>query len=142
MLVTVPRRLAPLPQVCTRLPAPPDYVLFTYNDYQSGQNTPPYPPGASFLRGIREKDWKIVMYYSPDGAKTAANTVEWVSEACAACGAPPPRYLPSLHSRPPACAPARLPTRTPPHAPACLPTCPPRHMLMPPARPLPAHPVL
>ncbi|KAL4432200.1 hypothetical protein ABPG77_005962 [Micractinium sp. CCAP 211/92] len=56
---------------------PQDYVLFTYNDYQSGQNTPPYPPGASFLRGLREKDWKIVMYYSPDGAKTAANTVEW-----------------------------------------------------------------
>ena len=36
------------------LPAPlPDYVMFTYNDYQSGQNKPPYPPGPSFLRGIR-----------------------------------------------------------------------------------------
>lgn len=56
---------------------PQDYVLFTYNDYQSGQNTPPYPPGPSFIRGLREQYWKIAMYYSPDGALNASTTVEW-----------------------------------------------------------------
>ncbi|KAL4436669.1 hypothetical protein ABPG75_003808 [Micractinium tetrahymenae] len=56
---------------------PQDYVLFTFNDYQSGQNTPPYPPGPAFLRGLREAKWKIVMYFSPDGSKNAATSVQW-----------------------------------------------------------------
>lgn len=70
------RRCSPLP--ATAHP-PADYIMFTYNDWQSGQNSPPYPPASAFLRGIREAEWKIVMYYSPDGAKNASLTVEWVS---------------------------------------------------------------
>jgi hypothetical protein len=50
-----------------------------YNDYQSAQNTGPYPPGAAFIRGIIEQDWKIAMYYSPDGTQNATSTVQWVS---------------------------------------------------------------
>ena len=46
--------------------------MFIYGDYQSGQNSPPYPPGPAFIRGIREAEWKIAMYYSPDGSKDAS----------------------------------------------------------------------
>lgn len=61
------------------LPHIADYVVFTYNDHQSGQNSGPYPPGASFIRGIIEQQWKIAMYYSPDGTQNATRTVQWVS---------------------------------------------------------------
>ena len=65
--------------LCAPLPHIADYVVFTYNDYQSGQNSGPYPPGASFIRGIIEQQWKIAMYYSPDGTQNATRTVQWVS---------------------------------------------------------------
>ncbi len=44
-----------------------DYVIFTYNDYQAGQKTGPYVPPPQHLYGIREKDWKICLYYDANG---------------------------------------------------------------------------
>jgi arylsulfatase A-like enzyme len=49
--------------------APQDYVLFTYEDYQSGQKTPPYPSPPNHLVGLREKRWKIVRYYDIEGVE-------------------------------------------------------------------------
>ncbi len=43
-----------------------DYVAFTYDDYQSGQATPPYVKPPQHLVAIREKNWKIAKYYDAD----------------------------------------------------------------------------
>ena len=40
-----------------------DYVLFTYDDYQSGEPDPPYPKPPQHLIAIREQRWKIAKYY-------------------------------------------------------------------------------
>jgi arylsulfatase A-like enzyme len=40
-----------------------DYVAFTYDDFQSGQSTPPYVPPPQHLVAVRETRWKIVKYY-------------------------------------------------------------------------------
>ena len=47
-----------------------DYVLFTYDDFQAGQNQGPYIPAPQHIVGIREARWKIGKYYSvaPDVA--------------------------------------------------------------------------
>ena len=44
-----------------------DYVIFTYDDFQSGQNTGPYVPPPQHLAGIREGRWKICLYYDAGG---------------------------------------------------------------------------
>jgi choline-sulfatase len=52
--------------------APQDYLLFTYEDYQSGQSNPPYPSPPNHLVGMREKNWKIVRYYDIEGVQPDA----------------------------------------------------------------------
>ncbi|HTI72260.1 MAG TPA: sulfatase-like hydrolase/transferase, partial [Candidatus Limnocylindria bacterium] len=49
--------------------APPvqDYIVFTYDDYQSGQPTPPYPTPPNHIQSIREKRYKLAEYYDADG---------------------------------------------------------------------------
>jgi arylsulfatase A-like enzyme len=48
-----------------------DYIVFTYDDFQSGQNTGPYPKPPNHVVSIREGRWKLARYYAiePD-AKT------------------------------------------------------------------------
>jgi len=43
-----------------------DYVVFTFDDYQAGQATPPYVKPPQHLVAIRERNWKIVKYYDAD----------------------------------------------------------------------------
>jgi choline-sulfatase len=40
-----------------------DYVVFTYDDYQSGQNHGPYPKPPNHIVSIREGRWKLAKYY-------------------------------------------------------------------------------
>ncbi len=53
-----------------RTKAVQDYVVFTYDDFQSGQASPPYVPAPQHIVGIREANWKIARYYAvaPDVA--------------------------------------------------------------------------
>jgi arylsulfatase A-like enzyme len=44
-----------------------DYIMFTYDDYQSGQAGNLYPRGANHIASIREKRWKMARYYDPLG---------------------------------------------------------------------------
>lgn len=44
-----------------------DYVIFTYDDFQAGQDTGPYVKPPQHLVGIREKRWKICLYYDANG---------------------------------------------------------------------------
>lgn len=44
-----------------------DYIVFTYDDYQSGQKTGPYPSLPNRIVSIREARWKLAEYYDPDG---------------------------------------------------------------------------
>jgi arylsulfatase A-like enzyme len=44
-----------------------DYVVFTYDDYQSGQKNPPYPKPPNHIVSIREERWKLAKYYDADG---------------------------------------------------------------------------
>ncbi len=46
-----------------------DYVVFTYDDYQSGQSHGPYPKPPNHIVSIREKRWKLAKYYDVDGHK-------------------------------------------------------------------------
>lgn len=49
--------------------APPvqDYVVFTYDDYQSGQAAPIFPPPPNRIVSIREERYKLAQYYDVDG---------------------------------------------------------------------------
>ena len=40
-----------------------DYIVFTYDDYQSGQATPPYPRPPNHIVSIREERFKLAEYY-------------------------------------------------------------------------------
>ncbi len=44
-----------------------DYVMFTYDDYQSGQASKFHPYGANHISSIREARWKLARYYDPLG---------------------------------------------------------------------------
>ncbi|HEY2716319.1 MAG TPA: sulfatase-like hydrolase/transferase [Solirubrobacterales bacterium] len=41
-----------------------DYVVFTYDDFQSGQKTPPYPKPPNHIVSIREQRWKLAKYHA------------------------------------------------------------------------------
>ena len=41
---------------------PQDYVAFTYDDFQSGQPSGPYPKQPNHVVSIREKRWKLAKY--------------------------------------------------------------------------------
>ncbi len=43
-----------------------DYTVFTYDDFQSGQASGPYPQPPNHVVGIREQRWKIAKYYDAD----------------------------------------------------------------------------
>jgi choline-sulfatase len=49
--------------------APPaqDYVVFTYDDIQVGQSSPPYVRPPQHIVSLRERDWKIAEYYDANG---------------------------------------------------------------------------
>ena len=42
---------------------PQDYVVFTYDDFQSGQSHGPYPKPPNHIVSIREGRWKLAKYY-------------------------------------------------------------------------------
>jgi choline-sulfatase len=44
-----------------------DYVVFTFDDIQSGQPNPPYPLPPNHIVSIRESRYKLAKYYDPDG---------------------------------------------------------------------------
>ncbi|HEY0391607.1 MAG TPA: sulfatase-like hydrolase/transferase [Solirubrobacterales bacterium] len=46
-----------------------DYVVFTYDDYQSGQSHGPYPKPPNHIVGIREGRWKLAKYYDVKNRK-------------------------------------------------------------------------
>jgi hypothetical protein len=46
---------------------PQNYVVFTYDDYQSGQASGPYPRPPNRIVSIRERRWKLAKYYDPEG---------------------------------------------------------------------------
>jgi arylsulfatase A-like enzyme len=46
-----------------------DYVVFTYDDYQSGQSKRPYPKAPNHIVSIREGRWKLAKYYDVNGEK-------------------------------------------------------------------------
>ena len=43
-----------------------DYIVFTYDDYQSGQAMPPYPTPPNHIVSIREERYKLAEYYDVD----------------------------------------------------------------------------
>lgn len=43
------------------------YVVFTYDDFQSGQEKGPYPKPPNHMVSIRERRWKLAKYYDPKG---------------------------------------------------------------------------
>jgi arylsulfatase A-like enzyme len=44
-----------------------DYIVFTYDDYQSGQSMGPYPKPPNHVVSIREIRWKLAKYYDVNG---------------------------------------------------------------------------
>jgi choline-sulfatase len=54
--------------VLSRLAPPPqDYVVFTYDDWQVGQTSPPYVKPPQHIISLRERRWKIAEYYDVHG---------------------------------------------------------------------------
>jgi arylsulfatase A-like enzyme len=51
------------------------YIVFTYDDYQSGQNNPPYPKPPNHIVSIREGRWKLAKYH--DVAKLNPKRPQW-----------------------------------------------------------------
>ena len=45
----------------------PDYTVFTYDDFQSGQARGPYPQPPNHIVSIREQRYKLARYYDVDG---------------------------------------------------------------------------
>jgi len=54
-----------------------DYVVFTYDDYQSGQPTGPYPQPPNHIVSIREKRWKLAKYYDVNPNKKQRKRPQW-----------------------------------------------------------------
>jgi arylsulfatase A-like enzyme len=46
-----------------------DYVVFTYDDFQSGQKSPPYPKPPNHIVSVREGRWKLAKYYDVEGKR-------------------------------------------------------------------------
>jgi choline-sulfatase len=46
-----------------------DYVVFTYDDFQSGQSHGPYPKPPNHIVAIREGRWKLAKYYDVENNK-------------------------------------------------------------------------
>jgi choline-sulfatase len=55
-------------QILSRSPRPAqNYTVFTYDDWQSGQASGPYPNPPNHIVSIREHRYKIARYYDADG---------------------------------------------------------------------------
>jgi arylsulfatase A-like enzyme len=55
-------------RILSRASKPPqDYTVFTYDDYQSGQPSGPYPTPPNHVVSIREQRYKLARYYDADG---------------------------------------------------------------------------
>jgi arylsulfatase A-like enzyme len=56
-------------QILNRSPArpPQKYTVFTYDDYQSGQKSGPYPQPPNHIVSIREQRYKLARYFDADG---------------------------------------------------------------------------
>ncbi len=54
-----------------------DYVVFTYDDYQSGQPHGPYPKAPNHIVSIREKRWKLAKYYDANPDKKKRVRPQW-----------------------------------------------------------------
>ncbi len=52
-----------------------DYIVFTYDDFQSGQAKPPYPKPPNHIVSIREGRWKLARYY--DAKKLSKVPDQW-----------------------------------------------------------------
>ncbi len=50
-----------------RKKAPQDYTVFTYDDFQSGQKSGPYPQAPNHIVSIRERRYKLARYYDVNG---------------------------------------------------------------------------
>jgi choline-sulfatase len=46
-----------------------DYIVFTYDDHQSGQASPPYPRPPNHIVSIREERFKLAEYYDVHGVE-------------------------------------------------------------------------
>lgn len=46
-----------------------DYVVFTFDDWQSGQANGPYVPAPNHIVSIREQRWKLAQYFDADGVE-------------------------------------------------------------------------
>lgn len=56
-------------------PGPQDYIVFTYDDYQSGQAGGPYPEPPNHIVSIREERYKLAKYY--DANDPPRRPVQW-----------------------------------------------------------------
>jgi choline-sulfatase len=55
-------------QILSHTPKPSQgYTVFTYDDYQSGQSSGPYPQPPNHIVSIRESRYKLARYYDVDG---------------------------------------------------------------------------
>jgi choline-sulfatase len=55
-------------QILERATKPPqNYTVFTYDDYQSGQASGPYPQPPNHVVSIREERYKLARYYDVNG---------------------------------------------------------------------------
>ncbi len=54
-----------------------DYVVFTYDDYQSGQPKPPYPKPPNHIVSIREKRWKLAKYHDVNPDRKQRKRPQW-----------------------------------------------------------------
>ncbi len=54
-----------------------DYIVFTYDDFQSGQNTPPYPKPPNHITSIREGRWKLAKYHDVPQQKRKKKPPQW-----------------------------------------------------------------
>ena len=48
-------------------PPAQDHIVFTYDDFQAGQNTGPYVPPPQHIVSLREQHWKFAEYYDAKG---------------------------------------------------------------------------
>jgi arylsulfatase A-like enzyme len=54
-----------------------DYVVFTYDDFQSGQKQPPYPKPPNHIVSIREGRWKLAKYHDVSGQVRKRKPPQW-----------------------------------------------------------------
>ncbi|HEV7614703.1 MAG TPA: sulfatase-like hydrolase/transferase [Solirubrobacterales bacterium] len=54
-----------------------DYIVFTYDDFQSGQKTPPYPKPPNHITSIREGRWKLAKYHDVANQKRKQKPPQW-----------------------------------------------------------------